>query len=75
MAIIRYYICTSQVSSNYLTSLFYLNNLKHPRGQLLSEAKIKEDLFLEFNISHAVHGEEILSTSLKLNQHILKILK
>ena len=42
--------------------------------QLLLEANMRGYLLLVSYISRSLHAEEILSTSLKFNQHILKSL-
>ena len=74
MSRMKNYICSSLVYNNNLSLLVCLSRLQHQLGQLLLEANMSRDLLLVLHISHALHAEEILSTSLSLNQHILKCL-
>ena len=74
MSRMKDYICSSLVYNNNLSRLLCLSRLQNQQGQLLLLAIMSGDHLLVSYISHVLHAEEILSTSLKLNQHILKCL-
>jgi hypothetical protein len=74
MSRMRDYICSTLVYNNNPSSPVCLSRPQDQLGQLLLEASMRGDLLVVSYISHALHAEEILSTSLKLNKCILKCL-